>query len=42
MIAAYRGFHFTIFERCDNPWLVRFVTQLWDTLDNGSAPGSTE
>jgi DNA-binding GntR family transcriptional regulator len=33
MIAANRGFHFTIFERCENPWLVRFVTQLWDTVD---------
>jgi DNA-binding GntR family transcriptional regulator len=33
MIAANRAFHFTIFERCDNPWLVRFVTQLWDTVD---------
>jgi DNA-binding GntR family transcriptional regulator len=33
MIAANRAFHFTIFGRCDNPWLVRFVTQLWDTVD---------
>jgi DNA-binding GntR family transcriptional regulator len=33
MIAANRGFHFTIFDCCDNPWLVRFVTQLWDTVD---------
>jgi DNA-binding GntR family transcriptional regulator len=33
MIAANRGFHFTIFERCENPWLVRLVTQLWDTVD---------
>jgi DNA-binding GntR family transcriptional regulator len=33
MIAANRGFHFTIFDRCDNPWLVRFVTQLWDNVD---------
>jgi DNA-binding GntR family transcriptional regulator len=33
MIAANRAFHFTIFERCDNAWLVRFVTQLWDTVD---------
>jgi DNA-binding GntR family transcriptional regulator len=33
MIAANRGFHFAIFERCENPWLVRFVTQLWDTVD---------
>jgi DNA-binding GntR family transcriptional regulator len=33
MIAANRRFHFTIFERCPNPWLVRLVTQLWDTVD---------
>jgi DNA-binding GntR family transcriptional regulator len=33
MIGANRRFHFAIFERCDNPWLVRFVTQLWDTVD---------
>jgi DNA-binding GntR family transcriptional regulator len=33
MIAANRRFHFTIFERCENPWLVRFVTQLWDAVD---------
>ncbi|MCW3063789.1 MAG: hypothetical protein JWN32_961 [Solirubrobacterales bacterium] len=33
MIAANRRFHFTVFERCENPWLVRFVTQLWDTVD---------
>jgi DNA-binding GntR family transcriptional regulator len=33
MIAANRSFHFTIFEHCDNPWLVRFVTQLWATVD---------
>jgi DNA-binding GntR family transcriptional regulator len=33
MIAANRSFHFTIFERCDNPWLIRFVTQLWATVD---------
>jgi DNA-binding GntR family transcriptional regulator len=33
MISANRRFHFTIFERCENPWLVRFVTQLWDTVD---------
>jgi DNA-binding GntR family transcriptional regulator len=33
MISANRSFHFTIFERCENPWLVRFVTQLWDTVD---------
>jgi DNA-binding GntR family transcriptional regulator len=33
MIAANRGFHFAIFDRCANPWLLRFVTQLWDALD---------
>jgi DNA-binding GntR family transcriptional regulator len=33
MIATNRRFHFTIFERCRNAWLRRFVTQLWDTLD---------
>jgi DNA-binding GntR family transcriptional regulator len=33
MIATNRRFHFVIFDRCENPWLTRFVTQLWDTLD---------
>jgi DNA-binding GntR family transcriptional regulator len=33
VIAANRRFHFTVFERCENPWLVRFVTQLWDAVD---------
>jgi DNA-binding GntR family transcriptional regulator len=33
MIAANRTFHFTMFELCGNPWLVRFVAQLWDALD---------
>jgi DNA-binding GntR family transcriptional regulator len=33
MIAANRRFHFAIFERCENPWLLRFVTQLWDAVD---------
>jgi DNA-binding GntR family transcriptional regulator len=33
MIAANRRFHFAIFDRCENPWLLRFVTQLWDTVD---------
>lgn len=33
MIAANRTFHFAMFELCRNPWLVRFVTQLWDALD---------
>jgi DNA-binding GntR family transcriptional regulator len=33
MIATNRRFHFVIFNRCENPWLLRFVMQLWDTLD---------
>ncbi len=33
MIATNRRFHFTIFDRCENTWLVRFVTQLWESLD---------
>ncbi|HWF54511.1 MAG TPA: GntR family transcriptional regulator [Solirubrobacteraceae bacterium] len=33
MIAANRRFHFALFDRCGNPWLLRFVTQLWDALD---------
>jgi DNA-binding GntR family transcriptional regulator len=33
MIAANRRFHFAIFDHCDNAWLKRFVTQLWDALD---------
>jgi DNA-binding GntR family transcriptional regulator len=33
MIDANRRFHFAVFERCENPWLIRFVTHLWDTLD---------
>jgi DNA-binding GntR family transcriptional regulator len=33
MIATNRRFHFLIFARCENPWLLRYVTQLWDTLD---------
>jgi DNA-binding GntR family transcriptional regulator len=33
MIAANRRLHFVIFDRCENKWLTRFVTQLWDTLD---------
>jgi DNA-binding GntR family transcriptional regulator len=33
MIAANRRFHFAIFDRCDNAWLLKFVTQLWDALD---------
>jgi DNA-binding GntR family transcriptional regulator len=33
MIEGNRGFHFAMFDRCENPWLVRFVTHLWDTVD---------
>jgi DNA-binding GntR family transcriptional regulator len=33
MIATNRRFHFAIFDRGENAWLLRFVTQLWDTLD---------
>jgi DNA-binding GntR family transcriptional regulator len=33
MIAANRGFHFAVFDRCENPWLVRFTAQLWDAVD---------
>jgi DNA-binding GntR family transcriptional regulator len=33
MISANRSLHFTIFDRCENRWLVRFVTQLWDSVD---------
>jgi DNA-binding GntR family transcriptional regulator len=33
MIAANRRFHFAILNRCPNPWLLRFATQLWDTID---------
>lgn len=32
-IATNRAFQFVIFDRCANAWLVRFATQLWDTLD---------
>jgi DNA-binding GntR family transcriptional regulator len=33
MIAGNRAFHFAIFERCPNPWLVQFVAELWDVID---------
>jgi DNA-binding GntR family transcriptional regulator len=33
MIEANRRLHFEIFSRCENPWLLRYVTQLWDTID---------
>jgi DNA-binding GntR family transcriptional regulator len=29
----YRTFHLGIFDACENPWLVRFISQLWDVLD---------
>jgi DNA-binding GntR family transcriptional regulator len=33
MIAANRRFHFVLLKRCENPWILRFVTQLWDSTD---------
>jgi DNA-binding GntR family transcriptional regulator len=33
MIAANRVFHFALFELCENSWLLRFATQLWDAID---------
>jgi DNA-binding GntR family transcriptional regulator len=33
MVATNRSFHFTIFARCGNAWLLRHITQLWDTLE---------
>jgi DNA-binding GntR family transcriptional regulator len=33
MIATNRRYHFTIFNRSTNSWALRFITQLWDTLD---------
>jgi DNA-binding GntR family transcriptional regulator len=33
MIDANRLFHFTIFAACENTWLLRCVTQLWDAID---------
>ncbi|MFD9632530.1 GntR family transcriptional regulator [Streptomyces violascens] len=32
VIAANRRFHFALLDRCDNEWLLRFVTQLWEAL----------
>ncbi|MEU0966818.1 GntR family transcriptional regulator [Streptomyces sp. NPDC005917] len=32
-IAANRRFHFALLDRCDNEWLLRFVTQLWEALE---------
>ncbi|MEV0410529.1 GntR family transcriptional regulator [Streptomyces sp. NPDC050448] len=32
-IAANRRFHFTLFERCDNEWMLRFTKQLWEALE---------
>ncbi|MFD7164838.1 FCD domain-containing protein [Streptomyces violascens] len=33
VIAANRRFHFALLDRCDNEWLLRFVTQLWEALE---------
>jgi DNA-binding GntR family transcriptional regulator len=33
VIAANRDFHFALFDLCDNPLLLRYVRQTWDTLD---------
>jgi DNA-binding GntR family transcriptional regulator len=33
LVASNRRFHFVIFDRAENPWLVRFVAQLWDALE---------
>jgi DNA-binding GntR family transcriptional regulator len=33
MIAANGEFHFALFDLCDNPLLLRYVRQTWDTLD---------
>ncbi|MGW0998744.1 GntR family transcriptional regulator [Streptomyces sp. NPDC002520] len=32
-IAANRRFHFALFDRCDNEWMLRFITQLWEALE---------
>ncbi|MFB6552464.1 GntR family transcriptional regulator [Streptomyces sp. NPDC056405] len=33
VIRTNRRFHFVLFERCDNPLLIRYVRQTWDSLD---------
>lgn len=33
VISANRRLHFALFDRCDNEWLLRFVTQLWEALE---------
>lgn len=33
VILNNRRFHFALFELCDNPLLLRFVRQTWDSLD---------
>jgi DNA-binding GntR family transcriptional regulator len=33
LIAGNHAFHFAVFDRCPNPWLVSFVAQLWDEID---------
>lgn len=29
----HRNFHFAIYSRCGSPWLLRFVTMLWENSD---------
>lgn len=33
VIMSNRRFHFVVFELCDNPLLLRYVRQTWDSLD---------
>ncbi|MGV4988617.1 GntR family transcriptional regulator [Streptomyces sp. NRAIS4] len=33
VIRANRRFHFALLDRCDNEWLLRFITQLWEALE---------
>ncbi|MBC3840842.1 GntR family transcriptional regulator [Streptacidiphilus sp. 4-A2] len=33
MITSNRRFHFSLLDRCDNQWLLRFVGQLWEALE---------
>ncbi|MFF2521788.1 GntR family transcriptional regulator [Streptomyces liangshanensis] len=33
VITGNRRFHFALLSRCDNEWLLRFVTQLWEALE---------
>nr|WP_275410134.1 GntR family transcriptional regulator [Streptomyces sp. SID14478] len=32
-ISSNRNFHFALLDRCDNDWMLRFVTQLWEALE---------